>query len=111
MEMKKEVSYEQEILGSSRPVFVEFYASWCPKCARMKDVVTWIEEQYEGKIKVYQIDIDRFENLALQLQISAVPTFVIYMGGKPLAAASGVVRKEMLADMVENVCREDNNTI
>lgn len=97
-----EDTYRQEVLASDLPVLVEFYASWCGKCAMMQETVAQLAEEYQGIIKVCQIDIDKSEVLAAQFEVTEVPTFVIFVEGEPVAAASGVVRKSMLKKMIED---------
>lgn len=95
-------NYCQEVLESRIPVFVEFFALWCGKCAMMSDVVDEIAKEYDGAVKICQIEIDENESLAAEFQIEIVPTFVMFRFGKPVAAASGVLNKEILVDMIES---------
>ena len=94
-------NYPQEVLKSKTPVFVEFFAVWCGKCAMMEDVVDEIAREYAGQVKVCQIDIDESEVLAAEFEVEVVPTFVVFRGGKPVAAASGVLKKDILIQMIE----------
>lgn len=95
-------NYSQEVLKSSIPVFVEFFALWCGKCAMMADIVDEIAREYDGKLKVCQIEIEESEHLSEEFQIEIVPTFVVFRFGEPVAAASGVLNKEILIDMIES---------
>lgn len=95
-------NYSLEVLSSDIPVLVEFYASWCGKCAMMQAIVEQITEQYRGIIKVCQIDIDESPTIVSQLEVTVVPTFVLFIEGKPVAAASGVIRKDRLETMIED---------
>jgi thioredoxin 1 len=93
-------NYPQEVLNSEVPVLVEFRAVWCGKCAMMEDVVNELSDEYKTNIKVCQIDINESEVLAAEFEISVVPTFVVFKGGKPVAAASGILSKKVLKDMI-----------
>lgn len=93
-------NYEQEVLKSETPVLVEFFAVWCGKCAMMEDVVDEIAREYDGRAKVCQIEIEESEVLAAEFEVEIVPTFVVFDGGKPVAAASGVLAKQVLIDMM-----------
>lgn len=95
-------NYPQEVLRSGIPVLVEFFAVWCGKCAMMADVVDELASEYAGRVKVCQIDIEECEILASEFEIEVVPTFVVFKGGKPVSAASGVLKKEVLIDMIES---------
>ena len=93
-------NYPQEVLRSETPVLVEFFAVWCGKCAMMEDVVDEIAELYDGRVKVCQIEIDESETLAAECEVEIVPTFVVFRNGEPVSAASGVLAKEVLEEMI-----------
>ena len=93
-------NYPQEVLRSETPVLVEFFAVLCGKCAMMEDVVDEIAELYDGRVKVCQIEIDESETLAAEFEVEIVPTFVVFRNGEPVSAASGVLAKEVLEEMI-----------
>ena len=95
-------NYPQEVLRSGMPVLVEFFAVWCGKCAMMADIVDELASEYAGRVKVCQIDIEECEILASEFDVEVVPTFVLFKGGRPVSAASGVLNKEVLIDMIES---------
>lgn len=95
-------NYTQEVLRSRIPVFVEFFASWCAKCAMMADLVDELAAEYDGQVKVCQIDVEESEELAAMFEIEIVPTFVKFRDGEPVAAASGVLDKWVLVKMIES---------
>lgn len=95
-------NYESEVLRSKKPVLVEFFAAWCGKCAMMEDVLEEFAEEHPYVWKVCQIEIDECSELAAKFEVEVVPTFVVFKAGKPIAAASGVLDKETLAEMMES---------
>ncbi|MBA4700800.1 MAG: conjugal transfer protein TraF [Ruminococcus sp.] len=94
-------SYPQEVLKSKTPVLVEFYAAWCRKCAMMESILDELADEYDGRVKVCQINIDDNKALAAEIGIGVVPTFVVFKWGKPVAAASGILSKNVLVDMIK----------
>ena len=60
-------NYPQEVLRSETPVLVEFFAVWCGKCAMMEDVLDEIAKEYDGRVKVCQIEIEESAVLAAEL--------------------------------------------
>ena len=66
----------------------------------MEDVVDEIAELYDGRVKVCQIEIDESETLAAEFEVEIVPTFVVFRNGEPVSAASGVLAKEVLEEMI-----------
>ena len=87
-----------DVINSSKVVLVEFYASWCPHCQRMMPVVAQIKELLQGKVDVYQFDIDEYSELASQEQADSVPTFIVYNNGREQWRQSGEMPgQELLA--------------
>lgn len=62
-------------------VLVEMYASWCPHCKKMMPVVDDIKALYDGQVKVYQFDVDEYQDLAEVLGARSIPSFFIYKNG------------------------------
>lgn len=93
-------NYHREVIEADMPALVEFFADWCGKCAMMEDIVEELAKEYDGVIKVCQIEIDESEELARKFEVEVVPTFVVFKNGSPVSAASGVLNKETLADMI-----------
>lgn len=78
-----------EIIGRGKKCVFDFYATWCEPCRMMKPVLEDVSDKYKGKIIFYQIDIDSAEELADRFEITAVPTIVLFDGGKEVARTSG----------------------
>lgn len=66
-------NYPQEVLRSETPVLVEFFAVWCGKCAMMEDVLDEIAKEYDGRVKVCQIEIEESAVLAAEFEVGIVP--------------------------------------
>lgn len=101
--MKQKVTsanYTNEVLMTKFPVLVEFYASWCGKCAMMEDVLEELAQENKHWMKVCQIDIEESEELAARFEVEIVPTYIVFWKGNPLASASGVRDKQTLKEMV-----------
>ena len=82
--------------NSQQPVLLEFYASWCPRCAMMEDVVEEFASENRGGIKVCQIDEADAVLLMEQYGIDRVPSFLAFIKGKVTGAVTGVVSREVL---------------
>lgn len=93
-----EKSFQREVCGSPRPVLVEFYASWCPKCAMMQDVLAQFSETHP-EIKVCQVDTGEESRLANQYGIEKVPSFIAFDNGNPIGAVTGVVHEKVLLEL------------
>ena len=93
-------NYPQEVLQSETSVLVEFFAAWCAKCAMMESIVDELAEEYDSRVKICQIDIDKNKALAAEFRIGIVPAFVLFKKGEPVSAAEGVLSKNVLEDMI-----------
>ena len=94
-------NFSRDVLSSKQPVLVDFYATWCGPCRSMTPIVDRVARQYKKNLKVVRIDIDKSPKLSEQLNITAVPTFVIYKKGKLVESTAGAMRREELASMVQ----------
>ena len=82
-------------------VLVEFYASWCPHCQKMMPVVEDVKALLEGSANVYQFDIDDNQEFAEELEVSNIPTFIVFKGGNEMWRTSGEIDGNVLAKKVE----------
>ncbi len=94
-------NFEAEVLNSSIPVLVDFYADWCNPCRMMGPVVARIAQEYEGKIKVGKCNIDENMDVAKKYQISSIPAFVFFKDGNPAANFVGSMPAAELKEKVE----------
>lgn len=72
----------QQIIGGDKPVLIDFYATWCGPCKAMSPIVEAIGKELQGQARVLKIDVDKNQALAMQYQIQAVPTFMIFKKGQ-----------------------------
>lgn len=93
-------NFENEVLNSELPVLVDFFATWCGPCKMMSPIVEQIEKEMEGKVKVYKVDIDEEQDLAIKYGIMSIPTFIVFKEGKVSKMAVGMRDKEELLNML-----------
>jgi thioredoxin len=84
-----EAVFTQEVLNSTMPVMVEFFATWCPHCQAFAPVVEQFALNYAGRIKVLRVDIDLNPSLVSSYNISGVPTSVFICNGTETARVVG----------------------
>lgn len=96
-----EQDFEQEVLRAELPVLLEFSADWCQPCKQIAPEVNAFAKEMEGKLVVRKVDIDRSPLLARELRIQSVPTFMVFLQGRPVDAVVGAIGKKKLREMVD----------
>ena len=94
--------FEQEVLNSANPVFVDFWATWCGPCNVMVPVVEEVAREFEGKVDFVKVDVDQSKELATKYNVMSIPDFIIFQNGKVLAQLSGILSKESLRKYIQN---------
>lgn len=93
-------NFEQEVLNSELPVMLDFWASWCGPCRMLGPVIAELAEDYEGRAKIGQVNVDEEPELAAQFQVASIPTVVVIKNGEITDTSVGFRPKKQLADML-----------
>jgi thioredoxin 1/putative thioredoxin len=96
-----EAQFETEVMASELPVLVDFMADWCQPCKQMAPEIEALATELDGKAKFVKVDIDASQRLAEMLRVQSVPTYVLFAGGRPVAAERGVVPRARLREIME----------
>ncbi|MDE5882899.1 MAG: thioredoxin family protein [Muribaculaceae bacterium] len=92
-----------QLISSSPVVLVEFFATWCPHCKKMMPIVEQIKELLEGSVEIYQLDIDQNDEAAEEVEVTSVPTFILYKDGKEMWRQSGEMEAQVLLSKIQSV--------
>ena len=90
-----------ELIQSTKPVLVDFYAEWCGPCKIMKPRILDVAERMGDNVKVVQIDVDKEKELATRFRISSVPTLIIFKNGKQQWRQSGIISALALMKLLQ----------
>ncbi len=89
-------TFSDEVLGSDKPVLVDFWATWCGPCKMVAPVLEEIASEHGAKLSVAKMDIDANPSTARDYRIMSIPTMILFKDGAPAAAAVGAQPKSKL---------------
>lgn len=89
-------NFQDEVLKSDKPVLVDFWATWCGPCKIVKPVVEKLAGQYDGKVKVVEVDVDQNPQVSGQFGIMSIPTLMFFRNGQPVKTMIGAQGEEAL---------------
>jgi thioredoxin 1 len=96
-----DATFDKEVLQSSEPVVVDFFAEWCGPCKAMAPALEAVATELKGKVKVVKIDVDENPQITAKYGIRAMPTLMIFKDGKVAEERVGaMVQKRQLADWI-----------
>ena len=96
-------NFEEEVLKSELPVVVDVYATWCGPCQQMEPVFNELAKELEGKFKLVKINIDEERDIAINYNVSSIPTFLFMKNGELVTKEMGYMSKEDLKKKIEEV--------
>ena len=96
-----ENNFDAEVLLSSIPVFVDFYADWCGPCKMMSPVIDQLAAEYEGKIKVGKVNVDENNDLSVKYGIMSIPNMIFFKNGQPVDRIVGAIPKPQMKSRFE----------
>ena len=96
-------TFEEEVLKSGLPVFVDFFTVWCAPCSAIAPILEELAEEFDGKVKIVKSNVDGNEQLANQFTVQAIPSLLIFKEGKEVDRIVGAADKGHYATKLNGI--------
>ena len=98
-----DASFDTDVLQSTVPVLVDFWAPWCGPCRAMSPIIDELSGEYEGKAKIVKVNIDDNNETSSKFGVMSIPMFIIFKDGQPVKQFVGARSKEQVKQEIESV--------
>jgi len=90
-----------EIINGDKPVFVDFWATWCGPCKMLAPTIEELATELEGEVVVAKLDVDKAQEIAMKYQVMSIPTMVLFENGKEIRRTVGFQPKAKILDFIK----------
>jgi len=96
-----DANFQSEILNSSMPALVDFWAVWCAPCRAIAPHVEALAKEYDGKVRVGKCDIDANPNVPSQYDVRSIPTLMVFKDGKVVGQIVGSAPRAKIEELIK----------
>jgi thioredoxin 1 len=96
-----DTTFDQEILKSSNISVVDFWAEWCGPCRMLAPTIESLAEEFNGKVKVFKMDVDQNPETPTKYQVKGIPTVIVFRGGEVIDRLVGNQPKDVFVQTLQ----------
>ena len=96
-----DATFEADVLKSSNPVLVDYWAEWCGPCKMIAPILDEVATSYAGKLQVAKMNVDENRDIPAKFGIRGIPTLMIFKGGELVATKVGAMTKSQLTAFID----------
>ena len=97
-----DADFDSEVLQSSIPVLVDFWATWCGPCRQIAPMIDELAKEFVGTVKIGKVNIDEASDIAQQYKVYSIPTLVVFKNGQEVQRFVGVQAKAKIREALDN---------
>ena len=97
-----DASFDADVLKSSKPVLVDYWAEWCGPCKAIAPILDEVSKTYDGKLQIAKMNVDENRDIPAKYGIRGIPTLMLFKGGELAATKVGALSKAQLTAFIDS---------
>ena len=103
VQIVNDASFEQQVLHSSIPVVVDFWAPWCAPCHQLSPIIERLAEEYRGQIRFFKLNVDENPLASGKYQVQSIPLLLFFKNGKVIEQSRGAVPEDAVRNKLASI--------